>query len=131
VGASAENVAIFQGVRGSVLGFPLQKVAEPTDIALTDLPEAARSNVRVGILSDGLAGARATVARLRDGMLPPCPAPGLPAPSAELVTPVPSAPVASPVPPSDSAVAGTPPGSDTTPLPTVAPEPNVNCRVVR
>jgi protein phosphatase len=135
VGADAERVAIFQGVRGSVLGFPLQRLAEPTDIALTDLPEAARSNVRVGILTNGLAGARATVARLREGMLPPCPPPALPAPSAELVAPtaLPALPAlpAPTVSPSDSAVASVPPGGDTTPLPTVAPEPNVNCRVVR
>ncbi len=46
VGTSQEHVAIFQGVRGSVLGLPLQHLVEETDIALTDLPEATRNTVR-------------------------------------------------------------------------------------
>ena len=46
VGANDEHVAIFQGVRGSVLGLPLQHLVEETDIALTDLPEATRNTVR-------------------------------------------------------------------------------------
>ena len=74
VGADVEQVAIFQGVRGEVLGLPLHRVEERTDIALDDLPETERSSVRDGIItSEGLDGARGLVARLRDRMLAPCP----------------------------------------------------------
>ena len=75
VGTSQEHVAIFQGVRGSVLGLPLQHLVEETDIALTDLPEATRNTVEDGILvtEGGLTGAQAKVALLRGGMLAPCP----------------------------------------------------------
>ena len=77
VGTSQEHVAIFQGVRGSVLGLPLQHLVEETDIALTDLPEATRNTVEDGILvtEGGLTGAQAKVALLRGGMLAPCPYP--------------------------------------------------------
>jgi PPM family protein phosphatase len=140
VGVDDERVAIFQGVRGSVLGLPLQTVAERTDIALTDLPEATRSTVRDGIIApSGLDDARATVARLRGTMLAPCPVPPLAAPSAALIPGVP--PTDAPLPGSGAqavdpsqatAVPGVPanPGGDTTPLPTVAPEPGLNCRQV-
>jgi serine/threonine protein phosphatase PrpC len=163
VGASGDRLVIYQGVRGSVLGVPLQNVREGScparamdceELKLTDLQETARSAVRDGIISgDGLAGARATVRRLRtDEMLPPCPTP-------QSVTP-PQAPIASPgstprpsVPP-PGAAPGAPPGAapgapaaqpapdrnvenptptpapDTTPLPSVQLEPGKTCRSV-
>jgi protein phosphatase len=135
VGTSQEHVAIFQGVRGSVLGLPLQNLVEETDIALTDLPEATRNTVEDGILvtEGGLAGAQAKVALLRGGMLAPCPTPGLVDPSAALVPPAPDPQLA----PTDPALvvpadpsAAAPPSIDTTPLPTVAPQPGLNCRPV-
>ena len=91
VGANDDHVAIFQGVRGSVLGLPLQHLVEQTDIALTDLPEATRNTVQDGILvtEGGLAGAQGKVALLRGNMLAPCPVPGLVAPSAALIPPTP------------------------------------------
>jgi PPM family protein phosphatase len=124
VGADAEQVAIFQGVRGEVLGFSLYSVAERTDIALDDLPETERSQVRDGIITDdGLGGARGLVERLRDRMLEPCPPPQppQPPPAAPLVPP----PVADPT----VQVPGLPP-VDSTPLPTPAPEPGTTCRSV-
>jgi protein phosphatase len=144
VGAADERVVIFQGVRGSVLGLPLQTVAERSDIRLTDLPEASRRTVRDGIVvtEGGLAGARATVARLHGSMLAPCPGPALVAPSAALVPDaagaLPAVPdaagalpaVPDPLAPGASGLPTTPPGGDTTPLPTVAPEPGRNCRPV-
>jgi protein phosphatase len=134
VGAHDEHVAIFQGVRGSVLGLPLQELTEQSDIALTDLPEATRTTVRDGILiTDGLAGAQARVARLRASMLAPCPAPGQP----DAVPAAPAEPNQTAPAPTDPSVAAaipglptTSPGGDTTPLPTVAPEPGLNCRPV-
>ena len=135
VGTSQEHVAIFQGVRGSVLGLPLQNLVEETDIALTDLPEATRNTVEDGILvtEGGLAGAQAKVALLRGGMLAPCPTPGLVDPSAALVPPAPDPQLAPTDPaqavPADPSAAA-PPSIDTTPLPTVAPQPGLNCRPV-
>jgi protein phosphatase len=115
---------------------------ERTDIALTDLPEATRNTVRDGILvtEGGLAGAQGKVALLRGSMLAPCPVPGLVAPSAALIPPtpepqlVPSDPAAVPgdpaqAVPTDPNLAPTP-TVDTTPLPTVAPQPGLNCRPV-
>ncbi|GEL16417.1 PP2C family protein-serine/threonine phosphatase [Pseudonocardia asaccharolytica] len=121
VGAAGDQVTIFQGVRGSVLGVPLQRVAETSDIALTDLPEDARSQVRDGIIaSDGLVSARNTLERLRARMLAPCPE--VPAPSAVPVAPL------DPAPPEP----GTPepPQPESTPLQAVPPEPGTTCRSV-
>jgi serine/threonine protein phosphatase PrpC len=116
VGAEDEQVVIYQGVRGGVLGVPLQRVAERSDIVLSDLQQDARTQVQEGILAtDGLASARNTVARLRDRMLAPCPAASAPEPS--VITP--------PLPPGVGL-----PGADTTPLPTVPPEPGTTCRSV-
>jgi PPM family protein phosphatase len=118
VSADGEQVAVFQGVRGEVLGVALQSVAERTDIALTDLPETERSQVRDGIPTDnGLAGAHGVVERLRARMLEPCPPPQPPPP--------PPPPVIDPGVP----VPGIPP-VDTTPLPVPAPEPGTTCRSV-
>jgi PPM family protein phosphatase len=152
VGANDGHVAIFQGVRGSVLGLPLQHMVEQSDIALTDLPEATRNTVQDGLLvsEGGLGGARTRVDMLRGSMLVPCSAltsppagvapsaapPAPPVPTAEPAQPAPTdpaltAPTPTDVPlPGGSAALPAPPGGDTTPLPTVTPEPGLNCRQV-
>lgn len=112
VGVAENQVAIYQGVRGNVLGIPLQRVAERSDIDLDDLPQSVRTQVTGGIVSDGEAGARGTVDRLRAQMLPLC----------ATLNP-PPAPVVGP-----PTVPGGPPVT-TTPLPTVTPEPGRNCRL--
>ena len=113
VGVDQEQVAIYQGVRGNVLGIPLQRVSERSEIDLDDLPQAVRTQVTGGIVSeDGETGARGTVDRLRAQMLPLCSTLNPPAP-----------PVVAP-----PAVPGGPPVT-TTPLPTVTPEPGRNCRL--
>ncbi|MBA2309735.1 MAG: protein phosphatase 2C domain-containing protein [Pseudonocardiales bacterium] len=142
VGSANDQVAIFQGVRGTVLGQDLHQVVEGacqdgsvgcTELSLADLQEDARSLVRDGIISnDGLAGARATVQRLRNQeMLLPCPletvpvvpppAPGAPVPG----TPAPG----TPVPPVAGTPTPTPPSADPA-LPSVQPEPGKTCRQV-
>jgi PPM family protein phosphatase len=119
VGADEGRVAIFQGVRGSVLGISLHQVAERTDIGLTDLPETERNQVRDGILaSEGLDDARGLVSRLRARMLPECPTAEPPA-NAGLVPNLPSAPSSEAAPP-----------TDTTALPTPSPIPGTTCRPV-
>ena len=118
VGADGEQVVIFQGVRGEVLGFPLHEVAERTDISLDDLPETERSQVRDGIpAADGLLGARNVVNNLREKMLEPCPLPQEQQPP--IIDPSFQVPGVPGVPPVDS-----------TPLPTPAPEPGTTCRSV-
>jgi len=151
VGVIGNQVAIYQGVRGSVLGVPLQNLREGscppgsvgcTEIKLEDLQETARSSVRDGIISgNGLADARATVARLRKQLLPPCPAAPPPAPPAQPgsagsggnppPTEVNAAPGTGNPPNAGGAVPGAqlqPP--ETTPLPSMQPDPGKNCRLV-
>ncbi|PRW61633.1 PP2C family protein-serine/threonine phosphatase [Actinopolyspora mortivallis] len=80
----SRNVAIFQGVRGSVLGVSLNRRLEGScppsaaegcePIGVKDLKEAQRSNVTDGITQlNSLEDARQTVHRLRlTALLPPC-----------------------------------------------------------
>jgi serine/threonine kinase PknH len=74
VGASDGKVTVYQGVRGTFLGVPLQQEVVRTNIALTDLPEATRAQVQEGIVvpEGGLPGAYARVDQLRGALLPPC-----------------------------------------------------------
>jgi serine/threonine protein phosphatase PrpC len=153
VGVNGDQVAIYQGVRGSVLGIPLQNLREGscpvgavgcTEIKLEDLQETARSAVRDGIISgNGLADARATVDRLRRQMLPPCPAapPAIPVqaapPNQTSATTPPAAggsrPTGQNAPPAPGSrpTAGAPtPVPETTPLPSIQYEPGKNCRLV-
>jgi serine/threonine protein phosphatase PrpC len=136
VGASGNQVVIFQGVRGSVLGYPLQTVREGScprgepgcrPIILQDLQEDARSLVRNGMKSNnGLLGAEQTVTRLRSTkLLPRCP------PVAPVATP--SLEPSIPSPPADrGGVARKPeqPGvqDSSSPLPQPQPEPGKTCR---
>lgn len=116
VGEHTERVTIFRGVNGSVLGVPLNRVAEPSDIALTDLPESARTQVRDGIIAtEGLNGARATLARLRAVMLAPCP----PAIAPDPVTP----PLAQPGPGDPEVPPGSAPPAPDAPAPPASSAP--------
>ncbi|HTF46072.1 MAG TPA: PP2C family serine/threonine-protein phosphatase [Pseudonocardia sp.] len=156
VGVNDDQVAIYQGVRGSVLGIPLQNLREGscpagsegcTEIKLEDLQETARSAVRDGIISgNGLTDARATVDRLRRQMLPPCPAapPAIPVQAAPNQTSAtnPGGPAAGGSKPTDQNVPPAPgsrpnagaaaptPVPETTPLPSIQYEPGKNCRLV-
>jgi len=64
VGSDHGNVAVFRGVQQGVGPIPLSSVYEDTDIAVSDLPEYIRENVRATINADSLADARDTVRRL-------------------------------------------------------------------
>ncbi|AEA22395.1 protein serine/threonine phosphatase [Pseudonocardia dioxanivorans CB1190] len=135
VGASADHVAIYQGVRGSVLGIPLQRVSETSDIALSDLPEDYRSRVQDGIVaSDGMPSAQSTLQVLRDKRLPVCPAPTTPVvppadPNGTAAQP-PAAPTTTPpaAPPSGAAVVPEQPVAPDTPLQSETPVPGQTCR---
>ncbi|MCY7343924.1 MAG: protein phosphatase 2C domain-containing protein [Pseudonocardia sp.] len=129
VGVEDEQVAIFKGVRGDVLGIPLHEMSERSTVALTDLPQDVRSQVSNGITApDGVVGARLLVERLRGRMLRPCPAPVVVAPLPPVAPTVdPNAPPDQPV---DPNLVVPPPTTDTTPLPTPSPQPGVTCRSV-
>ncbi len=132
VGADGSQVAIFQGVRGEVLGLPLHQLAERTELTLDELTETDRSAVGDGIIAaDGLEGARRLVSRLHDRMLKPCPVISTttttaPAPPAA----APKAPAAAPNPAPNPAQPAPSPTPDTTPLPQVSAIPGVTCRPV-
>jgi protein phosphatase len=138
VGDDAEQVAIYQGVRGDVLGIPLNQVAERTDVALESLPQADRRTVLDGITaSDGLDGARGVVERLRNRMLPPCSELEPPAPQVVVPPPPPPAPTVAPLPPAGDpnlpggvAAPTLTPTPELTPLPSETPRPGLNCRPV-
>lgn len=136
------RVAIYQGVRGEVLGLPLHRVAETScrpeardceQISLSDLKPAVRAEVERGITVVGLQGARETVSRLRtEQLLPPCSGigpgnrsgTGTRAPGATPTTTAPPSPVPGepfPLPP---------PQETGTPLSTATPVPGIDCRRV-
>ncbi len=133
VGVDGNQVTIFQGVRGQVLGVPLHEIVEHTDITVDDLTETDRNTVEDGIIAaDGLDGAHVLVQRLRERMLKPCPvasattAPAAPAvptapPAAAPQAPVPN-PAPNPAPPTTT--------SNTTPLTHATAIPGVDCRPV-
>ncbi|MGI8817339.1 MAG: PP2C family protein-serine/threonine phosphatase [Pseudonocardia sp.] len=151
VGDESGQVAIFQGIKGAVLGIQLHNVHETTEIQLNELQEDARNGVQQGVQVDGLPGAHAMVARLRTekmlpgcapaalqdvsqpppallGVSPPRPAPGVPPPPPALpgVSPPRAAPgVSQPHPGVPNAEPPGSPGVPPTPL-----EPNKPCRTV-
>src|SRR6476469_6425017 len=89
VGVDADQVTIFQGVRGEVLGVPLHNVVEHTDITLDQLTESDRNMVSDGIIApEGLGDANLLVDRLRGRMLAPCPV--ISATTAPAATPAPA-----------------------------------------
>jgi protein phosphatase len=66
VGASGDQVAIYQGLNESVPGVPLSRVYEVQQLRLADLPEYYQGMVRNTINTGTLDSARATVQQLKD-----------------------------------------------------------------
>lgn len=54
LGADGDNVALYRGVPGSILGIELHRVEEGTSIRLSDLPEDTQSRLRAGIPQESL-----------------------------------------------------------------------------
>ncbi len=82
VGQNADQVAVFRGVNGSLLGWRFASVQENscatsasgcTPLKVGDLVQAARDQVTAGIPVSTLADARAVMTRLNSEQLPPCP----------------------------------------------------------
>lgn len=65
VGEQDEQVAIFRGLPGSVLGLQLGEVAEQSDVLVDDLPPYFQQKVRTTIPVAGLDAAHTTVTQLR------------------------------------------------------------------
>lgn len=137
------EIAVFQGVRGSVLGVSLHREVEGScqpdepncqPITIDDLKQGARDTVRSGITGlESLNDAQTTILRLRtEQVLPECPVVGTtgtntPGGSVATAPPIGSAlpstsapPSTSPTPTAASAVPGLPES--------IAPVPGVDCR---
>lgn len=61
VGTFAGNVAIYQGVRSSILGLPLSHLDTATQVSVSNLPEATQHQLASGITVASEADAKATV----------------------------------------------------------------------
>jgi protein phosphatase len=126
VGVAGDEVVIYQGVRGDVLGVQLQDVAEQTGLKVEDLTQVGRTSVTGDSLpTSDLDAAHRTVERLRtDELLPACkpPAPATPA-----------TPGTQPIVPPAAAAPGAPATAAAAP-PTVSTSPQVpgrDCRRVQ
>jgi serine/threonine protein phosphatase PrpC len=124
VGVAGDEVVVYQGVRGDVLGVQLQDVAEQTGLKVGDLTQVGRMSVQSNSLpTSDLDSAHRTVDRLRtDELLPTCrpPAPAAPTPGAAPAPgqPAPAAPTtAAPAPGAQvpTAVTAAPPPVSTSP----------------
>ena len=123
VGVAGDEVVIYQGVRGDVLGVQLQDVAEQTGLKVGDLTQVGRMSVQGSSLpTSDLDSAHRTVDRLRTDELlpvcrPPAPTPATPAGAA----PAPGQPgaaaptTAAPAPGAPTAVTAAPPPVSTSP----------------
>ncbi len=155
----ADEVVIYQGVQGSMLGFSLNREVEGScpagappgcrPISVNDLKEAQRATVRNGITEvDGLQGAKEAMRRLRlTALLPECekPRPEATKPPRETTQPPRGAGKRTPPPVSgapggprttkipESGPAAPPPPTTTgerTPLQSEQQQPGVTCRTV-
>lgn len=64
VGVSGDNVAIYQGVPGSLLGFPLQTTYSVSEVRVESLPSFDANLVRNGIITDSPESAQRIVGDL-------------------------------------------------------------------
>jgi protein phosphatase len=67
VAPAGQQVGIYQGVQGSLLGISTNRLVENTGIQMSDLPPAYQEKVRAGITirEGGVASAKASVEELR------------------------------------------------------------------
>nr|WP_108871267.1 protein phosphatase 2C domain-containing protein [Tessaracoccus timonensis] len=103
IAPAAGTVAIYNGMPGSLLGMPLNTVAENTDVAVDDLPKFHRQAVNNTIAVQDLDAGRATAEQLRglaercravrEQRLKPVDAAPSPSPSPTAVASIPGLPV--------------------------------------
>jgi PPM family protein phosphatase len=70
--SDGDHVAVFQGLDASVVGVDLYRLDEATELATTDLKQAARSRVAVGINASDRDDVPRILSNLRDQQLPVC-----------------------------------------------------------
>lgn len=102
VGSADGNVAVFRGITGSLVGLPLHRVEQRSQVPVAGLPGYEQTRVEQGITASSAADARRIVRTLQDSWQQRCAAAARPtvAPSprpSSGVTPVP-APTAAPPP---------------------------------
>ncbi|KQS66873.1 PP2C family serine/threonine-protein phosphatase [Modestobacter sp. Leaf380] len=130
------DVGVYRGVNASIVGVDLFSLDTPTELALTDLTQAARSRVVAGIEAADRDDADRILANLLEQRLPVCRTASAPSTSsAPTTTAAPSTAVV-PVDPNASAAPTAAPTTTTAPT-TTAPttttstrtqEPGVDCR---
>jgi len=73
VGVASDEVAVYRGIRGSVLGVELSSVQERSGMPVADLQPFARQQVQDGIPAHSSEDAKRILDRLRASRLPECP----------------------------------------------------------
>ena len=76
VGVAGEQVAVYQGVEGTLGWVELSRVRETTAVRVADLADFERKRVHDGIPAGGIDEARQIVARLQAATSPSPPSPG-------------------------------------------------------
>ncbi len=66
------DVGVYRGINASLVGLDLYRLDTPTDLALTDLTQAARSRVESGIEADDRDDADRILSNLLEQRLPEC-----------------------------------------------------------
>lgn len=90
VGAAGQDVAIYQGLAGTVAGVHLSGIHERLDVRVARLPAFMQQRVREGISAASLTDARRIGGQLAQQAQPVCPPPPIVLPSAEAASPTPS-----------------------------------------
>ncbi|MGH2688128.1 MAG: serine/threonine-protein phosphatase, partial [Actinomycetota bacterium] len=89
VGASGDEVAIFRGIPGSILGLRVSELVQRTGVRIASLVEIEQERVREGKTADTLAEAEEIVRHLQlapvepPPVIPPAPASPGPSPAPE------------------------------------------------
>jgi protein phosphatase len=110
---AAENVAVYRGVSGSVLGVDLSSVSDRTDLPVAALPEFEQNHVRNGIDATSRTDAERIVATLRRDACPAPPAVPTPSSSATPAVTPRRSPSPAPSPGTSHAPAATPAATPT------------------
>ena len=66
------DIGVYRGINASIVGLDLYRLDTATDLAYTDLTQAARSRVGSGIEADDRADAERILENLRQQLLPLC-----------------------------------------------------------
>ncbi|MFC7574766.1 hypothetical protein ACFQX8_21910 [Klenkia terrae] len=126
------DIGVYRGINASIVGLDLYRLDTATDLAYTDLTQAARSRVGSGIEADDRADAERILENLRQQLLPLCRTTEASATTSASPSPTTSAPTTT-----DPGATGTPALPTTSSAPsttaqtstsTRTQEPGVDCR---